>query len=103
LALLSSWPDENDVGDGRSDLGDAADEGAARADDDLADGEAVIRAPVDDERAPGFGGLAGDDRDGTRLVVEAVPQLEQRGERLVLAPELGRSAALCVQEVVLGS
>ena len=94
--------DEDDVGDSRPDLGDAPDEGAARADDDLADGEAVVRAAVDDERAPGLRGLAGDDRDGARLVVEAVPELEQRGQFLVLAPELGRAAALGVQQVILG-
>ena len=75
--------------------------GTAAGDHDHAGRQPVVRAAIDHDRPPRLARLARDDRDRERLVREAVAQLEQAGELLVLAPELGRGAALGLEPVVL--
>ena len=74
---------------------------SARTDHDVTLLDALLAAAVDGHGSPELRRLAGDDRRGDRLVVEAGLQLEQPGQEIVLALRLLEARVLDPQAVVL--
>ncbi|MEJ7696363.1 MAG: hypothetical protein WKF78_07060 [Candidatus Limnocylindrales bacterium] len=87
----------------RADLGDPPGQRATTGDHDITHRDPVIGALVQPHHPPELGRLAHDHAGGHGPVVEAGAQLEQAGQRLILATDLLESRVLAREAVVLGA